>query len=64
MNLEQLTGRYVRLKRELAAAYRAEPWHSGRIDRLVSDLSATEREIAAAQAQRECAAPATAEQFQ
>ena len=50
MDLEQLTGRYVRLKQELAAAYRAEPWHRGRIDRLANELSATEREIAVAQA--------------
>ncbi len=47
MDLEQLTGRYVRLKQELAAAYNVEPWHRGRIDRLANELTATEHEIAA-----------------
>ncbi|HWH82853.1 MAG TPA: hypothetical protein VNU71_11530 [Burkholderiaceae bacterium] len=49
MDLEQLMGRYFRLKQELSIAYRAQPWHSGRIDRLADDLTATEREIAALQ---------------
>lgn len=49
MDLEQLMGRYFRLKQELSIAYRAKPWHSGRIDRLADDLAATEREIAALQ---------------
>ncbi len=47
MDLEQLTGRYIRLKQELAMAYKAEPWHQGRIDRLANELTATERELAA-----------------
>jgi hypothetical protein len=49
MDLEQLMGRYFRLKQELSIAYRAQPWHSGKIDRLADDLAATEREIAALQ---------------
>jgi hypothetical protein len=49
MDLEQLIGRYSRLKHELAVAYRQQPWQSGRIDRLADELSATEREIAALQ---------------
>ena len=49
MDLEQLMGRYFRLKQELAIAYKAQPWHSGRIDRLADELAATEREIAARQ---------------
>ena len=49
MYLEQLMGRYDRLKRELSLAYREQPWHGPRIDRLVGDLSATEREIALSQ---------------
>ncbi|MES2994154.1 MAG: hypothetical protein V4844_22220 [Pseudomonadota bacterium] len=49
MDLEQLMGRYFRLKQELSIAYRAQPWHSGRIDRLADELSATEREIASLQ---------------
>jgi len=49
MRLEQLMGRYFRLKQELVVAYREQPWHGARIDRLADDLSATEREIAALQ---------------
>ena len=49
MDLDQLMGRYFRLKQELSIAYRAQPWHSGKIDRLADDLAATEREIAAMQ---------------
>jgi hypothetical protein len=47
MNLEQLMGRYFRLKQELAIAYQALPWQSWRIDRLANELANTEREIAA-----------------
>jgi hypothetical protein len=49
MDLEQLMGRYYRLKQELSLAYKLQPWHSGRIDRLADELTATEREIAALQ---------------
>lgn len=49
MHLEQLMGRYFRLKQELSLAYRQQPWHGARIDRLADDLAATEREIAALQ---------------
>jgi len=45
MELEPLMGRYFRLKQELSLAYRARPWHGGRIDRLACELAATEREI-------------------
>jgi hypothetical protein len=47
MNLEQLMQRYFRLKQELEIAYKAQPWHGPRIDRLADDLISTEREIAA-----------------
>ena len=47
MNLEQLTGRYRRLKQELSIAYAAQPWQTGLIDRLTNDLASTERDIAA-----------------
>jgi hypothetical protein len=50
MNIEQLMGRYFRLKQELSIAYRQQPWQSNRIDRLADDLASTEREIAALQA--------------
>lgn len=46
MSFVQLMGRYVRLQRELSIAYRSQPRHSGRIDRLADDLADTEREIA------------------
>lgn len=49
MHLDQLMGRYFRLRHELSLAYREQPWHGARIDRLAEDLSATEREIAALQ---------------
>ena len=49
MHLEQLTGRYYRLKQELLLAYREQPGHGPRIDRLADDLIATEREIASLQ---------------
>lgn len=49
MYLEQLMGRYYRLKQELSLAYREQPWHGPRIDRLADDLTATEREIASLQ---------------
>jgi hypothetical protein len=49
MQLEQLMGRYFRLKHELAVAYREMPWHAARIDRLADDITSTEREIAAMQ---------------
>jgi len=47
MDREQLMGRFVRLKHELSAAYAAQPWQSGRIDRIADDLAETERQIAA-----------------
>lgn len=49
MELEQLMGRYYRLKQELAVAYKTQPWHVARIDRLADDLADAEREIAALQ---------------
>jgi hypothetical protein len=53
MNLDQLTGRQFRLKRELALAYSELPWNTGRIDRLHDELALTEAQISAA---REAAA--------
>ena len=49
MQLDELMQRYFRLKQELAMAYRARPWESGRIDRLANDVTSAEREIAARQ---------------
>ncbi len=48
MDIEQLTGRYFRLRQELAVAYGCVPWNTGLIDRLADELAATEREMIAA----------------
>jgi len=60
MNLEQLMGRYFRLKQELSMAYSAHPWQTGRIDRLTTELASTERDIVA----RESAVPRSEGAFQ
>jgi hypothetical protein len=49
MGIDQLMGRYVRLKQELAVAYNAKRWQSNQIDRLANDIAAAERQIAAMQ---------------
>ena len=46
MTIEQLMGRYRRLKRDLEIAYKAQPWQSGRINRLTNDIARTELELA------------------
>ena len=56
MDLDQLNGRFQRLKDELAHAYAQEPWPTGRIDRLIEEISAAELAIAAVASR----APATA----
>ena len=47
MTLEQLTGKYARLRQELVDAYSASDWRSGRIDRIAEELADTERALAA-----------------
>ena len=47
MNFEQLTGRCLRLRQELLAAYSSSPRNGGRIARLSDELASIEREIAA-----------------
>lgn len=47
MTSDQLKGRYLRLQRELSAAYEARPWHPGQIDRLAAQIAETERQLAA-----------------
>jgi len=54
MNLEQLMGRYFRLRQELSIAYNAHPWQTGRIDRLTTELASTERDIVARQSVVQC----------
>ena len=53
MNLEQLTGRQVRLTQELLAAYCTAPRNNGRIERLIAELASTEGEIVAVLALQE-----------
>ncbi len=49
MNIDELLGKYARLRTELADAYVAPAWRAGRIDRLVEELSEVERRIAECQ---------------
>jgi hypothetical protein len=46
MNIQQLVGRYLRLKQDLEIAYKAQPWQSAHINRLANDISRTELELA------------------
>ena len=48
MSIESLLGRHFRLQQELAVAYGAVPWNTGRIDRLTEELASTERQVMAA----------------
>ena len=57
MDIEQLHGRYRRLKEELARAYSQRPWPVGQIDRLTAEIAAAEREIAATHAPRDSELP-------
>jgi hypothetical protein len=50
MNLEQLIGRHLRLREDLAIAASSVPWNSGHVDRITAELNAVEDEIAALQA--------------
>ena len=47
MTIDQLSGRYFRLQKELAAAYGSLPWDTGHIDRLTDELASIERDLAA-----------------
>jgi hypothetical protein len=49
MGLTQLTGKYTRLREELASAYAAPVWQSGMIDRLTEEILETERALASCQ---------------
>jgi len=47
MGHAQLLGRFLRLKQELAVAYRTQPWHGAKIDRIADELVVAERQLAA-----------------
>ena len=49
MTLEQLIGKYMRLRAELSAAYAALAWNTRHIDRLDDDIESTGRAITQAQ---------------
>ena len=49
MDLEQLMGRYFRLKRELEDASNAENPRPAQVERLIDDLAVTRHQIAAMQ---------------
>lgn len=46
MELDQLVGRYLRLKQELSIAYKSQPWHGSQVDQIANEIARTEREIA------------------
>jgi hypothetical protein len=49
VTLEQLFGKYMRLREELAGAYRAPHWRARHIDRLADEIVEVEREMARVQ---------------
>ncbi|MEO8080152.1 MAG: hypothetical protein ABI641_06450 [Caldimonas sp.] len=46
MSVEELVGKYNRLKNELAQAYGEPAWHAARVDRLANEIVMLERQIA------------------
>ena len=46
MSVDQLFGKYKRLKKDLSAAYSQPHWNAALVDRLVDEIGAVEREIA------------------
>ena len=46
MSMDQLFGKYRRLKKDLSAAYSQPQWNAALVDRLVDEIGAVERELA------------------
>jgi len=46
MSVEQLFGKYRRLKKDLSAAYSQPQWNSALVDRLVEEIGRVEQELA------------------
>lgn len=46
MTMDQLFGKYRRLKKDLSAAYSQPQWNAALVDRLVDEISVVERELA------------------
>ena len=49
MKLEELLGKYMRLRAELARAYEAATWNTDYLNRLGDEIASTERALARAQ---------------
>jgi len=46
MSVDQLFGKYKRLKKDLSAAYSQPQWNAALVDRLVDEIGMVERELA------------------
>ena len=46
MSVDQLVGKYRRLKRDLSAAYSQPQWNAALVDRLVDEITAVEKALA------------------
>ena len=46
MSVDQLFGKYRRLKKDLSAAYSQPQWNAALVDRLVDEIGSVERELA------------------
>ena len=46
MSVDQLFGKYRRLKKDLSAAYSQPQWNAALVDRLVDEISQVEKELA------------------
>ena len=46
MSVEQLFGKYKRLKKDLSAAYSQPQWNAALVDRLVHEIGSVEHELA------------------
>ena len=45
MGLEELVGKYMRLRAELSEAYGASHWNRERVDRITDEMASVERAI-------------------
>ncbi len=46
MSVDQLFGKYRRLKKDLSAAYSQPQWNAALVDRLVEEIGTVEHELA------------------
>ena len=53
MKLEELMGKYMRLRAELSEAYAAASWNTDHLNRLGDDIASTEQALARAHARDE-----------